>query len=102
MPPDLLSLVRRQRREIERIDTANLEQIARAYAVMYGRLEGDVDALMLAVAKLENPTVQEVRRLPQYRRLIRDGEDELEDFTRYLETGIDAAALAAITLGLGH
>jgi len=97
-----IQLAKKQRDEISRADEANLQAIARAYAVMYDRLQGDVDALMLAIEQLDEPTIAEVKRLPQYKRLMERAERELDRFEIYLETVIGSAALAAIGLGLAH
>src|SRR5688572_25148055 len=98
----MLPLANRQRNEISQADEQNLEAVARAYALMYGNLEGDVDALILAIEKLDNPTKAQIQALPQYKRLINNAEDELDKFTNYLETVIGTSSLAAIGLGLAH
>jgi SPP1 gp7 family putative phage head morphogenesis protein len=102
MPADLLRLIQRQRALVNKADADNLRRIAEAYGVMYSRLGGDVDALRLAIEALDNPTVAEVKRLPQYKRLMSHGETELNRFTNYLETTIGTVGLAAIGLGLSH
>ena len=98
----LITIAKRQRKERAAADDAALEAIGNAYANMYDGLEGDIDALTLAIEDLDNPTRQEVEALPQYKRLIRNAEDELEDFTIYLKTAIVAAGIAAMELGLAH
>jgi hypothetical protein len=95
-------LAARQRSQIGATDEANLQSIARAYGMMNDRLKGDVDALMLAIQDLDNPTGAEIKRLPQYKRLTRRMSDELDRFESYLEVAIGAAALAAIGMGLAH
>jgi hypothetical protein len=95
-------LAARQRNQIGATDEANLQSIARAYGMMNDRLKGDVDALMLAIQDLDNPTGAEIKRLPQYKRLTRRMSDELDRFESYLEVAIGAAALAAIGMGLAH
>jgi hypothetical protein len=95
-------LAARQRNQIGAVDEANLQAIARAYGMMNDRLKGDVDALMLAIQDLDNPTGAEIKRLPQYKRLTRRMNDELDRFESYLEVAIGAAALAAIGMGLAH
>lgn len=98
----LTQLARKQRDELTKIDEANLERVAQAYALIYDHLSGDVDALILAIEKLDNPTAAEIKRLPQYKELMRKSERELDRFTIYLETVIGAAGLAALSLGLAH
>jgi len=65
-------------------------------------MSGDIDALVLAISDLDNPSKLEVENLPQYKRLIRNGERELDRYTVYLETVIGSAGIAAIGLGLNH
>lgn len=96
------TLIQRQRKALDAEDAKNLEAIARAYGLMWDRLEGDTDALVWAIERLDNPTAAEIKRLPEYRRLIRRSEEELDRFNSYLEISIGAAALAAIGLGLEH
>ncbi len=102
MPPNILKIASRQRKEIDAADAANLRQISAAYVDMYDNLAGDVEALRLAIEALDNPTAAEVKRLPQYKELMRRAEKELDRFTVYLETLIGTAATASIVLGLSH
>jgi hypothetical protein len=98
----LLQLAQRQRNELNKTDAANLEAVARAYAVMFDDLQGDVDALILAIEKLDNPTRKQVEALPQYKRLMRRAEAELDDFSTYLKTTVGAVGAAGIVMGLLH
>jgi hypothetical protein len=102
MPP-ILDLARRQKSQLAASDKQNLDQVARAYAALYGRLDGRVEALVAAIEGMEPPvTAAQVKRLPQYRALLRDGREELERFLPYLETVIGAAGVTGVTLGLAH
>ena len=67
----ITQLAKRQRTEVETEDAANLEQLARAYGLMYDRLSGDVESLRLAIDDMDDPSVAEVKRLPQYKTLMR-------------------------------
>jgi hypothetical protein len=96
----ILELAIRQKNEIARVDGENLKRISEVYAVMYDRVQGDIDALVLAIEALDKPTSAQVKALPQYKRLISRAEVELDRFTVYLETTIESAATAAIGLGL--
>jgi hypothetical protein len=100
--PTQTQLAKKQRSEIIAADSNNLDALARAYANMYDGLQGDVDALVLVIQDLDNPTRAEIERLPQYKRLVRNAERELDDFNTYLKTAIGAAGIAAIGLGLSH
>lgn len=99
---DILALSKKQKKDITRIDERNLSALIDAYGLMYDNLQGDIDALVKAIEKLENPTKTQVERLPEYKRMMRRAENELDRFTTYLETSIGAASMAAIGLGLSH
>lgn len=96
-----LALADRQRREIGEADIRNLDRIIRAYGAMYGRLEGDVDALTKMLESGEYTTAQ-LKRTREYKRLIEHATEELDRFTAYLETEIGAIGLAAVFYGATH
>ena len=100
--PTLIQIANKNSEEIQAADNANLEAISRAYTNMYDDMQGDIDSLMLAIDKLNKPTRKEIEALPQYKRLMRNAERELDDFTTYLKTAIGGASAAAIGLGLAH
>ena len=100
MATDLLRLVRQQRAALAKTDEANLERIADAYALMFERLSGDIEALTLAIEAMDAPTSAMIRKLSQYKSLMAKSERELTRFTAYLETVIDRASFEAIRLGL--
>ena len=107
MPPNILKIAARHRAEIDRADAANLRQVSAAYVNMYDNIAGDVEALRLAIEALgtylnDDPSVAQVKALPQYKRLMRHGAQELDRFTVYLETVVGTASLASIGLGLSH
>ena len=102
MADPIFALIARQRDEALKLDAETLRQVINAYGNMYAGLEGDVDALALAIDRLEEPTLRQVQALPQYKRLIKNSGVALDKFTSYLETAIAAAALASIGLGLSH
>jgi hypothetical protein len=102
MATDVLRIARRQKNQMAQADARALEQLARVFGVAYSRLEGDVEALQLAIAALDSPTIAQVKALPQYRRLIRNATRELDDFGAYLNQTIGAVGSVGIELGLGH
>jgi hypothetical protein len=102
MPPNILKITQRHRSEIDKADAANLRQVSDAYVNMYDNLAGDVEALRLAIEAAGSPSPAEVKRMPQYKRLLQHGTDELDRFTVYLQTVVGAASLASIGLGLAH
>lgn len=98
--PTPTELSRRQKAALAKIDAANLKRIADAYALMFDRLSGDIEALKLAIEAMEAPTVAMVKKLAQYKSLMAKAERELNRFNAYLETVMDRAAYEAIQLGL--
>ena len=98
----ILALADRQRGEIERADAEALRQLIAAYGVMYERMGGDIDALILAIEAMEDITRKQVQNSSQYKRLLRNAEKELERFQIYLETVVTASAATSIGLGLSH
>jgi len=102
MPNRLTQLADRQKLEAQTLDARYLRQLVEAYGLMYDRLGGDIDALVLAINELEDVSFSKVEKSPQYKRLIRRAQVELDKFSVFLETTIETAALASITLGLQH
>lgn len=100
--PTVIQAANRQRNERSNADAQKLEDIANAYGVMFDDLQGDIDALILAIEKLDSPTQAQIEALPQYKRLLRNSAKELDRFTVYLETVIGASGAASIALGLDH
>ena len=98
--PTPIELAKRQKELLAKVDAANLERVSQAYQLMYSRLSGDVEALRLAIEAMDKPTSAMIRKLSQYKDLVRKAERELTRFTAYLETVIDRASFEAIQLGL--
>jgi len=102
MPIDS-QLIYNQRQELDNLDADNLARLIDAYTLMYDRIDGDIDALILAAQLLgEQPTIAQVRAMPEYKKLLDRSRNELDRFTIYLETIIGTSALAAMALGLRH
>jgi hypothetical protein len=100
--PTVQQLTKRQRAEIAAADEENLKRLADAYVVMYNHIEGSADALVLAIEKLDNPTPAQVKALPEYKRLDKQMQKELDKFTSFTEVTIESAALVAVGIGLAH
>lgn len=98
----ILRLAQRQKAELLKVDSQTLEQIARVYGITWERISGNVDALRLAIEKLDSPTYAAVKALPEYKRLIRAATRELDDFGVYLERTIGGAGSVGSEIGLSH
>lgn len=92
----------KQKKELSTSVDTFAAQVEDAYALMYERLQGEIEAFTLAVEAMENPTAAQIKQLPQYKRLVSRAEKELDRFTVYLETVIVAAGTAGVSLGLNH
>lgn len=99
---NLQQITQRQRAQLLAADEANLQRIAEAYGVAFDHLRGEVEALTLAIEKLDKPTKAQVKALPQFKELERQSVKELDKFTAFTSTTIETAAGAAILLGLAH
>lgn len=100
--PNLQQITQRQRAQLLAADEETLRRIADAYGVMYDRLRGEIEALTVAMEGMEEPTKANVKKLPQFKELERESKKELDKFTAFTETTLEAAAIAAIVLGLAH
>lgn len=69
-----------------------------AYKAIYARLQGDIDALLLAIEKAGATSRGQIVRLAQYKRLMEDVERELIKYAAYVETEIGAAARASMAM----
>lgn len=99
---EVTKAAQRHDKELAAADEANFQLIEDAYSLMYDRIQGDIDALTLAIEKLESPTIEDIERLPQYKRLMRVAEEELDKFTTTMEVMLGAAGISALSLGLSH
>ena len=90
----ITQLALRQRNELAAQDEANFKLVEDTYALMYERLQGDIDALGIVEGDIENS--------PQYKRLLSNMEKELDNFTVVMGTLLATAAAASVALGLRH
>jgi hypothetical protein len=88
----VVELAQQFRDELEALDEEALLRISQAYARIFRNLQGSIDALMLEIASLDNPTQSQIFKLERYRRLINQITDELTTFQAYLRTEILSAA----------
>jgi len=79
-------------------DAAALGRLARTYSMLYERMRGKLDSLLLAVNGLENPTRGQIMRLNQYKALVSALEDEIARFGIYTESEITVNMSAAVEL----
>lgn len=96
--PGVVDLANQFSDELEALDEEALTRIAQAYARIFRTLEGSIDALLLEISQMDNPTRAQIFRLERYKRLIEQAADELTRFQTYLRTEIiNAAELSFVT-----
>lgn len=93
-------LARAFKAAIDRNDAAALTRLAKAYSQLYGRMQGKLDSLLLAISQLESPTQGQVMRLAQYKNLISALESELTKYAAYVEVEIRNTADAAVGMAI--
>jgi SPP1 gp7 family putative phage head morphogenesis protein len=98
--PTITDLAKQFRDAVDRQDAAALGRLARTYAQLYQRMTDKLDALLLAMSKLEEPTKGQVMRLAQYKNLMTSLENELTKYAAYVEIEIKNNSQAAIELAL--
>ena len=98
--PTPTELARAFKAAIDRQDAAALTRLAKTYSQLYGRMQGKLDSLLLAISQLESPTQGQVMRLAQYKNLITALESELTKYSAYVEVEIRNTADAAVGMAI--
>ena len=98
--PTPTELARAFKAAIDRQDAAALTRLAKAYSQLYGRMQGKLDSLLLAISQLESPTQGQVMRLAQYKNLLTALETELTKYSAYVEVEIRNTADAAVGMAI--
>ena len=98
--PTPTELARAFKAAIDRQDAAALTRLAKAYSQLYGRMQGKLDSLLLAISKLDAPTKGQVMRLSQYKNLLTALETELTKYSAYVEVEIRNTADAAVGMAI--
>lgn len=114
MPNAVVQLSEIQRKLSNRREAAAFSELIRQFKSIKYNLDGDIQAFLNEYEKLENPTVQQVRRMESFRRLIERSERELEDYAAYMRLELrnkafeeekagskDALAILAVAIVLG-
>ena len=96
---DVLRLLAQFRAALAKQDEAALRQVVDAYRLVYDRLGGRIDALILAAGDVENMTGAKLIRLKQYAALEEQLSSELADFGVVLKSQVTSAAKAALLRG---
>lgn len=95
---DILKLILQQKANLEAQDLERIKRLIETYQQIYRRLQGDIDALVLAIEKAGGEMTRgQMIRLTQYKRLMDDVAAELAKYSSYVEIELSAAARAAIT-----
>jgi len=99
MTDDVLALAEQFRRALVSNDIAAERRLIAAYQGLYARVRDLADALVLEIAKDENMTPAQVRRMERYGRLLKTVEGELTDYGAFVKTEMSVAAREAIRVG---
>ena len=99
--PDALELAEQYRRALDRHDAAAIRRLVQTYGNLYRRLQGDIDALLLATEG-KTLTATQIRKLEQFTRLMEDTARELNKYSGWLDAELRAAAQASVRLGIQH
>lgn len=90
--PELLRLAQQFKDALEAQDEIALQRIIDAYGRIYRTLQDKIDALLIEISTMENPTRAGVSKLIRFKALISQVTDEIEQFQGYLRTEILAAS----------
>ncbi len=82
--PDALELAEQYRRALDRHDAAAIRGLVQTYGNLYRRLQGDIDALLLATEG-KTLTATQIRKLEQFTRLMEDTARELNKYAGWLD-----------------
>ena len=85
---------------VNRQDAAALGRLARVYSTLYERMRDKLDALLLQLSRMDEPTRGQIMRLVQYKSLVSALEDELTRYGIYLENEIRLNMTDAVDLSL--
>jgi hypothetical protein len=96
---ELTDLAQQFKDALEAQDEAALVRIISAYQRIFRTLESRIDALVLEIAALENPTTSQVFRLARYQDLIEQVISEVTRFQGFLSTEIVSAAELSFATG---
>jgi len=97
--PDVLTLAAKLRAALDAGNADAIKRLVTAYQNLYRRLEGDIDALTLAIGNLESPKESQVVRLGQYSRLRDDLWDEMDKYQGFLDFELRSTVEDALELG---
>jgi SPP1 gp7 family putative phage head morphogenesis protein len=98
--PTITDLAAQFRAAVDRQDALALGRLARTYHTLYLRMQDKLDALLLAISKMDAPTRGQIMRLAQYKNLIGALEVELKQFGGYVAMELQSNSRAAIELAL--
>ena len=97
-PKTVLDLAAEFDAALARKDAVALNRLIKAYGGLYTRLRDKIDALTLQIGA-EEMTRGQVTQLERYKSLVRQVENELDDFSGYLKTELRDVSLSGIASG---
>lgn len=100
--PSVIETAETLKRELARRDAAAMKRVTQAYAAVYRNLKAETDALVLEIAGLAEPSIEKIRRLARYKRLLAETVREIERFGGWLSTEMAAIAAEEVKFGLSN
>jgi hypothetical protein len=100
---ELLDTWAKLKKQLDQTDSKVLERLVNAYGLTYEKITPEIDALIeLMQAQLDAGTLTKasISKSSAYKKLIRDIEDELNDYSTWLKTEIKTASTDAAKQGL--
>lgn len=97
---DVISLSKQLRDALEKQDKSEFDRLSRSFQSMTNRLEGSIDALSRDLSEAKSK--REVERLPSYKRLKKEVDEELSDYKDYLINELILVAGLWLGLGVNH
>jgi hypothetical protein len=99
MPTNPLTLAQRFRSQLAQIDVLQGQQLLSAYAPIRNELNASIDALLMEIELMGNPSVSRVQRSDRYKRLMDELGEKLVQFSLLLMVVMRGASHQGFVVG---
>ncbi|UYN89905.1 MAG: Hint domain-containing protein [Anaerolineales bacterium] len=100
MPTSPLALAQRFRSQLTQIDVLQGQQLLSAYAPIRNELNASIDALLMEIELMGNPSVSRVQRSDRYKRLMDELGEKLVQFSLLLMVVMRGASHQGFVIGV--